>query len=50
MTNTQATRSEVLAIIDTYDGMIKQAWARGERALDLLAARQVWVARLAVSA
>jgi hypothetical protein len=44
---TNATRNEVLAIIDTYEGMIRLAWARGERAEDLLAYRTYWCAVLA---
>lgn len=46
-TNNTATKSEVLAIIDTYEGMIRLEWSAGRRAESLLAERGKWVAALA---
>lgn len=36
------TKSEILAIIDTYEGMLRLNWSA-----ELLAQRTIWLARLA---
>jgi hypothetical protein len=42
MNSAQLTKAEIIAIIETYDGMLRVKWCE-----ELLAIRTAWVARLA---